>query len=229
MTLATENSVQAFAHQGYCTLAARFSPDEMDEVCNAFEGMRRSRAGIRHVLSHPAVASFAGDLRLMDLAREILGPDASPFRATLFDKSPDANWLVAWHQDTALPLAKKRDIPGWTAWSCKDGVHYAHAPASALQQVVAIRVHLDDSTLENGPLRVLPGTHQRGVLADDEVHALASEIEPVTCTVDRGGLVLMHPLLIHASSKCTSSQSRRVLHIEYASSRTLDGITLALC
>ena len=32
-----------------------------------------------------------------------VGP-AQPFRATLFDKSASANWLVVWHQDTALPM-----------------------------------------------------------------------------------------------------------------------------
>jgi Phytanoyl-CoA dioxygenase (PhyH) len=36
---------------------------------------------------------------------------------------------------------------------------YAHAPTNALNQVVALRVSFDDSTVENGPLRVLPPTH----------------------------------------------------------------------
>ncbi|MGZ4789007.1 MAG: phytanoyl-CoA dioxygenase family protein [Terriglobales bacterium] len=88
---------------------------------------------------------------------------------------------------------------------------------------------MDDSSDSNGPLRVLPGTHRYGVLSDDEIHRLSTRLAAVSCTVDRGGLILMHPLLIHASSKSVSSQSRRVLHIEYSGSRTFDGLTLALC
>jgi hypothetical protein len=49
----------------------------------------------------------------MGIARETLGKEAFPFRATLFDKSPTANWLVVWHQDTALPLQERRDAPLW--------------------------------------------------------------------------------------------------------------------
>ena len=103
--------------------------------------------------------------QMIDLAREVLGPDAFPFRATLFDKSPTANWLVVWHQDTALPLRERIDQPGWGPWSIKEGIDYAHAPATALSQVLALRVSCDDSTVDNGPLRVLPRTHTLGVLS----------------------------------------------------------------
>ncbi len=115
-----------------------------------------SRAGVRHVLRHPAVGAIAKDRRVLALAQEILGREAFPFRATLFDKSPESNWLITWHQDTALPLLEKHETPGWGPWSVKEGVTYAHAPASALQQVVALRVHLDDSAEENGPLARAP-------------------------------------------------------------------------
>ena len=100
--------------------------------------------------------------------------------------------------------------------------HTALADASALSQVVALRVHLDASTDDNGPLRVLPGTHELGVLSDSQIHAAAQRIEPVTCTVGRGGLLVMRPLLVHASSKVVSSAPRRVLHFEYAASRVFE-------
>jgi len=96
--------------------------------------------------------------------------------ATLFDKSPEANWLVVWHPDTALPLRKRRDTPRWRPWSAKEGRTYAHAPESALRRVLALRLHLDDSATKNGPLRVLPGTHTSGVLSDDAIHQLAAEV-----------------------------------------------------
>jgi ectoine hydroxylase-related dioxygenase (phytanoyl-CoA dioxygenase family) len=176
----------------------------------------RSRAGIRHAMRNDSVAAIARDARLLQLARNVLGSAALPFRATLFDKSPSSNWLVVWHQDTALPLRARRDTPGWGPWSIKDAVHYAHAPGSALEQALALRLHLDDSSADNGPLRVLPETHTLGVLSDEQLHSLSKRIAPVDCLVPRGGVVAMRPLLVHASSKSQSTRPRRVLHIEYA-------------
>jgi ectoine hydroxylase-related dioxygenase (phytanoyl-CoA dioxygenase family) len=165
----------------------------------------------------------------MGIARETLGGEAFPFRATLFDKSPAANWLVVWHQDTALPLRERRDAPGWGPWSVKDGVNYAHAPESALSRVVALRVHLDDSTAENGPLRVLPGTHTLGVLTDETLHELSTQFAAVDCLTPRGGVLAMRPLIVHASSKSRVENPRRVLHIEYATSSVIaEGFALAI-
>src|SRR5437899_2963288 len=191
--------------------------------------LHRSRAGVRHALRNPAVAGLAQDSRLLRIAKGVLGSKAFPFRATLFDKSPASNWLVVWHQDTALPLQERREIPGWGPWSVKEGVNYAQAPASALSQVLALRVHLDDSTAENGPLRVLPGTHTLGVLTDEALHDLSTRIAVVDCLVPRGGLLAMLPLIVHASSKSQSEAPRRVLHIEYASSMNIaDGLKLVI-
>jgi ectoine hydroxylase-related dioxygenase (phytanoyl-CoA dioxygenase family) len=176
----------------------------------------RSRAGVRHLMKDPLVAQIAAREEMIGIAREIVGAKAWPFRATLFDKSPSSNWLVAWHQDTALPLRERREQPGWGPWSIKEGVNYAHAPREALEQVVALRLHLDDSNESNGPLRVLPGTHKSEVLTDEEVLRLAEGINPVERLVTQGGVVIMRPLVIHASSKAISEQPRRVLHIEYA-------------
>ena len=163
------------------------------------------------------------------MAQDVLGNDAIPFRATLFDKSPTSNWLVVWHQDTALPLRERREVSGWGPWSIKDGVNYAHAPATALEQVLALRLHLDDSVGENGPLRVLPGTHTLGVLSDDALHELSTKIAAIDCLVPRGGILAMRPLVVHASSKSQSNAPRRVLHIEYSTSASIaEGLELAI-
>jgi|SRR5450631_476833 len=189
----------------------------------------RGRAGMRHALSDPNVLNLALDPRLLHITRQALGPEARPFRATFFSKTPKANWLVVWHQDTALPIREKRETPGWGPWSVKAGVFYAHAPTSALEGVLALRVHLDDSAATNGPLRVLPGTHQLGVLTDDAVHSLAQQRLPVDCLVSSGGILAMRPLLVHSSSKSASEIPRRVLHIEYAASMfTHEGLELAV-
>jgi ectoine hydroxylase-related dioxygenase (phytanoyl-CoA dioxygenase family) len=172
-------------------------------------------------MSHPRVAEVANDIRLLRMARRTLGAGAIPYRATLFEKSGKANWLVVWHQDTALPLASRFDSQGWGPWSKKAGIIYAHAPAWALSRVLALRIHLDASTAENGPLRVIPGSHADGVLSDEEVFGIARRQEHVDCLVSRGGVLAMRPLLIHSSSKARADMPRRVLHIEYADSLSL--------
>jgi ectoine hydroxylase-related dioxygenase (phytanoyl-CoA dioxygenase family) len=168
-----------------------------------------------------SVRALARSSKLKDLACEVLGAHAFASRATVFDKSPAANWLVVWHQDTALPLRRRIDVTGWASWSIKEGITCAHAPDSVLSQVLALRVHLDDSTAENRPLRILPRTHQLGLLSDDRIHELAQQIVPVECVVAAGGVVVMSPLLVHASSKSHSETPRRVLHIEYAASPSI--------
>jgi phytanoyl-CoA dioxygenase PhyH len=188
----------------------------------------RSRAGARHLLSVPFAAHLANDRTLRELADAALCCRAIPFRVTLFDKSSDANWSVVWHQDTAIPLRSKFDAAGWGPWSVKAGVLYAHAPATALNGVVALRVHLDESTPANGPLRVLPGTHRLGVLSDDQVAELARVTPAVDCLVTRGGVMAMRPLLIHSSPRVVEGGPRRVLHIEYCDDLHLaPGIRLA--
>jgi ectoine hydroxylase-related dioxygenase (phytanoyl-CoA dioxygenase family) len=215
--------------QGFAIIPNVLGPMDVDALLAEVKRaeLPRSKAGIRHALKLPAVAKIASSTPLLGIAQEALGSDTFPFRATLFDKSPTANWLVVWHQDTALPLRERRETPGWGPWSIKDGVNYAHAPATALSQVLALRVHLDDSTAENGPLRVLPGTHTLGVLSDDTLHDLSTRIAALDCTVLVGGVLAMSPLIVHASSKSQSEIPRRVLHIEYAASARI-GDQLAL-
>jgi ectoine hydroxylase-related dioxygenase (phytanoyl-CoA dioxygenase family) len=189
----------------------------------------RSRAGARHLMSITAIEAAAKDERLLRIARRALGDGAVPFRVTLFDKSARANWLVVWHQDTALPLESPTDSAEWGPWSKKAGVLYAHAPAWALSRVLALRIHLDASTSENGPLRVIPGSRLGGVLSDDEILDLARTQENVEALVPRGGVLAMRPLLIHSSSKARAGGPRRVLHIEYADALDLGpGLRLAV-
>ncbi len=214
---------EAINENGFAILPGIFSFETLDFLLHEIENVapRRSRAGIRHALRLPPVAELARQPQLMELARGVLGQEAFPFRATVFDKSPMANWLVVWHQDTALPLRSRLEVNGWGPWSVKDGIHYAHAPTAVLNHVVSLRVSLDDSSVENGPLRVLPGIHRRGVLSDDDVHQIAASATPVDCVAARGAVVIMRPLTIHASSKSRSTQPRRVLHIEYAASTSI--------
>jgi hypothetical protein len=216
---------------GFQIVPGVFAPAELAPVLAAIEAdvASRSRAGARHLLRLPPVYQFAEDARLLAIAGEFLKESARPFRATLFDKSADANWLVVWHQDTALPLCRRVESPEWGPWSRKAGVLYAHAPAPALARIVALRVHFDDSTSANGPLRVLPDTHGLGLLSDEAIVNLVKQVAPVECQAAAGSVVGMRPLLVHSSSKSREPLPRRVLHIEYAADTNISpGIELAV-
>jgi ectoine hydroxylase-related dioxygenase (phytanoyl-CoA dioxygenase family) len=166
--------------QGFVVTPPLLTPPEIETLINALNqtSVSRSRPGVRHALGLTQVTTLARDPRLLSIAQEILGNGAFPYHATLFDKSPASNWLVVWHQDTALPLRERRELQGWGPWSVKEGVVYAHAPANALRQVLALRVHLDDSTDRNGPLRVLPRSRTRGVMTDEEIERLVPGATP---------------------------------------------------
>jgi ectoine hydroxylase-related dioxygenase (phytanoyl-CoA dioxygenase family) len=208
-----------------------FSASECDQLLDSIElsSLRRGRAGARHLMSHAGVRRLASDPRMLQIARFTLGADALPYRATLFDKSGTANWSVVWHQDTALPLQSRFDLVGWGPWSKKAGVIYAHAPSWALSRILALRLHLDASTADNGPLRVLSGSHLFGVMSDEQVFSAARSQPCVECLVRRGGVMAMSPLLVHSSSKARADLPRRVLHIEYADSLMLaPGVLLTI-
>ena len=173
-------------------------------------------AGRRGLLVVPAVATVARSSRLLDLVRPHVSNEPTPVRAIFFDKSPEANWLVSWHQDLTLALGLKAEVPGFGPWSVKDGVPHVQPPVELLEQMLAVRLHLDDADETNGALRVLPGTHQLGRLSPAQVQEQRARQDDVLCTVAAGDALLMRPLLLHASGRSTSQRHRRVLHIEYA-------------
>jgi hypothetical protein len=218
------HAIQPPVEAGYFIDERVFSDVECEQLLNGLTDssiIRRGRAGSRHLMSQSDVRHAASDPRMLRIAYRALGTEAVPYRATLFEKSGGANWLVVWHQDTALPLRSQFDRPEWGPWSRKAGVLYAHAPSWAVSHIVALRIHLDDSTSDNGPLRILPGTHSWGVMSDADVFALARSQVHVDCIVGRGGVMAMSPLLVHSSGKARCRAPRRVLHIEYADSLTL--------
>lgn len=214
---------------GYATFEGLLSPEECDSITRAVSDPSGSgRAGARNLMSNALVAQLACDPRLLQLAAGALGSRVVPFRATLFAKSANANWQVLWHQDRALPLSRRLESHDWGPWSRKAGVLYALAPAWALERVVALRIHLDASTPDNGPLRTISGSHEEGVLSERQIRQLISVRTPHTCLIGRGGVLAMKPLLLHSSTRAQCDGPRRVLHIEYADSLDF-GPGLHLC
>ncbi len=133
------------------------------------------------------------------------GPGARITHATLLAKPPQANWAVAWHRDLAIAVEQRHDAAGFTGWSRKGGVWHANAPSTVLAGIVALRIHVDDCGADDGALQVIPGSHADGGSA---------EATPISLTATAGDVVLMRPLLLHASARATGTSRRRVVHLE---------------
>jgi ectoine hydroxylase-related dioxygenase (phytanoyl-CoA dioxygenase family) len=159
---------------------------------------------------------LAANCAIRDLIEPVVGPGAIPVRALFFDKTPEANWPVLWHQDLTIAVAERQDLAGWGPWSTKAGVVHVEPPAALLAGMLTIRLHLDDCHGSNGALRVLPGTHAQGRLTRNRIQRLREEVPEVTCEAPQGSALLMRPLLLHASSPARQPSHRRVVQIEYA-------------
>ncbi len=144
-----------------------------------------------------------------------------PVRSILFDKTPEENWPVPWHQDITIAVSEEHDVPGYGPWSHKDGVPHVQPPIALLHHMVTIRLHLDDTPAANGALRVIPRSNLRGKISADSITANDKE-NAITCECMAGDAVLMSPLLLHASQRSLEPARRRVIHLEYARPDDLD-------
>ncbi|SMC28693.1 Phytanoyl-CoA dioxygenase (PhyH) [Andreprevotia lacus DSM 23236] len=202
----------ALQQQGYAWLRDAVPVDQLAQLraLTAGHAPAAGQGGVRHIdRLLPEVAALARHGRLAALISGLLGTPSSLVRALLFDKSPQQNWLVSWHQDLTVTAAECFDAPGWGPWSQKDGAWHVRPPHDVLAQRLTLRVHLDDAGEDNGCLRVLPGSH----LA---VGGAVPDGEAVECVAAAGDVLLMSPLLWHASRKALQPAARRVLHFEYA-------------
>lgn len=182
------------------------------------------RAGTRTLLNVPQVRELAMSDAVLGIIQEILGDSAKPVRAILFDKQPGANWNLAYHQDRAISIKERIDTEGFHGWTEKEGVRHVLPPVNVLEKMLTIRLHLDDCSPDNAPLRVSPKTHTLALIAKDDVTKTVSDHGEVICTCKSGDALLLRPLLLHASSASESPSHRRVVHIEYTGAELPNGL-----
>ena len=174
------------------------------------------RGGARNLLELPGVLALAVSPAIRAYVEPVLGNESFAVRALLFDKTPGANWKVIWHQDLTIPARAQADVPGYGPWTQKAGVPHVQPPVSVLSAMLAVRLHLDPSGPDNGPVRVLDGTHRHGRLSGMQIDALRASEPETECVVAEGGILAFRPLLLHASAPALVPRHRRVIHIEYA-------------
>lgn len=224
--------VRRVRERGYAVVADVIPPERVAALRSAVaaipadESLQRRRAiyGVRNLLEVcPAARALAAAPELRDLVSPLLGDGCFAVRGILFDKVQGANWTLGWHQDSAIAVRRKIDVPGFEAWSVKAGAVQVQPPAEILARMLTLRVHLDDCGVDNAPLRVVPGSHAHGWL-DDAIGDWTRRVDEETCLVRAGGAVAMRPLLLHASARARTPSHRRVLHIEYAAEELPGGL-----
>jgi ectoine hydroxylase-related dioxygenase (phytanoyl-CoA dioxygenase family) len=188
-------------------------------LCLSVGRSNRSSSSRRNLLAVDEVVALSECSSVRDLINPILGEEARAVRGLLFDKTPDANWKVPWHQDVTIGVQAKAVLPGYGPWSVKAGFVHVQPPADVLQRMISVRIHLDHCGGENGPLRVLPGSHLHGRMSEAQIAAYTASRDSITCHVAAGGVLLMRPLLLHASSAAKAPEHRRVIHLDFAAGR----------
>jgi len=213
----SEALIAELGRDGFALVPNFASPHIVERLLGALaDAVEEGRGGGRNLLDDPAVRGWVASAPVTALARSVLGVGATPVRAILFDKTADANWRVTWHQDVTIAVMDRVEVGGFGPWSQKEGVWHVQPPASVLERMIAIRLHLDPCGPQNGPVRVLPGSHRAGKLRESEYEGWRARVEERPCLAAAGDLLLMRPLLLHASSPATVPGHRRVLHVEYA-------------
>ena len=228
-----ENGFGQFERDGFQIIESLAEFDECDlfatELTPLFaqqQNLSGSKiGGVRSLLhTNLSVSTFANSSKIISFLAKFVGLNLFPVRAIFFDKNPESNWLVPWHQDLTIAVAEKIEVPGFSGWSVKDGILHVHPPREILEGMFTLRLHLDDCDANNGALKVIPGSHLRGKLGATEISELVKSNGAVVCEVRKGGALLMRPLLLHASSPAKNPSHRRILHIEYATHKLPNGL-----
>ena len=224
-SIRNDSGAAGLADDGFAILPALFTPDQVAALLQAVESapvsgpnFRRSQEvfAIRDLLGEvPALWPLLVTGQVQALLRQLFPEDCRLVKAIYFDKPAGSNWLVAWHQDLMINVDCRLDRPGYGPWTSKPEGVAVQPPLDVLENMITLRLHLDDCDATNGALKVVPGSHRRGVVPAIELASLTPAA--VTCPVPAGGLMLMKPLLLHASSRSSSQLPRRVMHLEFAS------------
>ena len=217
---------EQLAADGFALLAGCYAASECTALAAELEAalhacaddataLRRANGalyGARNLLAvFPAALELWRKPRLTALLSKMLGPEFGLVRGLYFDKPPANTWSLPWHQDLTIAVQDhSRPSDTFRNRTVKAGVPHVEAPDELLQQMLTLRIHLDDATAENGPLVVAPGSH----VARDAPAARP----PVTILAAAGDVLAMRPLLSHSSgvSHPETKCHRRVIHLEFA-------------
>jgi Phytanoyl-CoA dioxygenase (PhyH) len=194
-----------FSDDGAKLFRAELTRDHLNLVEAALANLPQDQAGIR-LRGVKALTPFLASAGHMGrCAASVLGADCRPVRAILFDKTPDTNWSLAWHQDRTIAVKERVLVNGFGPWSVKSGMLHVAPPFELLADMVTLRLHIDAVPATNAPLLIAPGSHKLGRIAESDVR----EVEP-------GDIWLYATPILHASEAAAEPFHRRVLQVDFA-------------
>ncbi|MBX3711872.1 MAG: phytanoyl-CoA dioxygenase family protein [Lysobacter sp.] len=208
-------TMSRFAEDGASRLSSAL-PSDLLAALPADAALDDDSAGSRDLLSQPWCAELVAPIRRRLYAIGALAEDAVAIQCTLFRKTATCNWKAPYHQDLSVPVAVRIEHPDLSGWSTKPDGLYVQPPETLLSKLLAVRLHLDACGEDDGPLRVVPGSHRSGRLPSTTIADVPKSAVERTCVAERGDLWLMRPLLLHASSRAARPNGRRVLHFVFA-------------
>ena len=209
------------AQNGYEIHRGVFGDDEIEPLRQEADRVasEAATACVRHLRDR---SDIFRDLSLREKISNLLpGQDLRPVRSILFDKTPSENWPVAWHQDLTICTKSQVDCDGYGPWSIKDGIPHVQPPIALLETMVTARIHLDPTDSKNGALMVIPGSHLHGRIPPSSIADFTSSPAHI-CECHPGDVLLMSPLILHASRRSELPNRRRIIHFEYAPEKALD-------
>ncbi|MCX6181243.1 MAG: WYL domain-containing protein [Bacteroidetes bacterium] len=221
------NTSRKLEHKGYSILNCVYTQREINKMRaltdNYFKSNPSKHFAKRKVLQCiPELKNHLFNENFKKIIRSI-NENAFLSKSIYFDKPADANWYVTWHQDVPINVKKKKETKGYSGWTSKDGVIGVCPPEEISKNIFSMRIHLDDTTAENGALKIIPGSHNKR-LSTEETQLITTNCIPTTCEVYAGGIQLMKPLLLHSSAKSTNAKKRRVIHLEFTSAELPKGL-----
>lgn len=204
-----------FKANGFCVIPGVLSDDERSTVAASLQILSGPTARTRTLLNRPWCIELAELVRRHRLLSGLLPSDPVSVQASYLPKLKAQNWKVGLHRDLFIPVKSRIQSPAWSNWSVKEGIWFVQPPRKVLEELVAVRIHMEANTAENGPLFVVPGSHSGTV-----------EFPRVPCYVPAGGALVIRPRLLHASSKLNTGV-RRVVHLLFGPRKLPDGLEWA--
>lgn len=177
-----------------------------------------ARPGQRLEMSDGLITALSPESALLRAVRRGL-PGAAPVRIVAFNKSETANWGVPWHQDRIIAVAEKADLAGYRNWTCKSGTWHCEPPKPVLDEMVFVRIHLDDNDRSNGAMEIAVGSHKSGFVPSAQAEDVANTFPIETCTAKRGDVLILKMLTLHASKPAQVNAGRRVFRIDFSPSQ----------
>jgi ectoine hydroxylase-related dioxygenase (phytanoyl-CoA dioxygenase family) len=165
----------------------------------------------------PETLNFIFNQNLRKIIKLSFGENYFITKSIYFDKPEKSNWFVAYHQDLTISVDRKLEIVNFENWTTKQNQFAVQPPKEILEQNFTIRIHIDKTTKENGALKVLNKSHKKGIVRTENIKT-ENETETI-CEVEKGGIMIMKPLIFHSSNKTTNNERRRVIHIEFSNQK----------